>query len=64
MITIAVVVSYCIFARVLLAWAWGGGKAGDGRVSVTAPEMRDEQKRDTSNWPESGRAGKHRSGHS
>lgn len=28
-VTIAVVVSYCIFARVLLVWVWGGGKAGE-----------------------------------
>ena len=34
MITIAVVVSYCIFARVLLAWAWGGGKAGEDTSSA------------------------------
>lgn len=29
-----------------------------GRVSVPAPEMRDEQKQDTSNWPETERAGR------
>lgn len=33
-VTIAVVVSYCIFARVLLVWAWGGGKAGEDTSSA------------------------------